>query len=213
MPRVQARLAMARFLFSTSPKPYGSGTMITANRPSDGNSSRIREEFVSSGDAMAALAERTAQVDRLVLEAASTLLFPPVKCEIAVLAVGGYGRRQLFPYSDIDVLLLFPSERQAVESKSAISAFLQHLWDAGLRMSHSVRTPAECCEVHDGNTELNVSLLDQRFLTGDRALYAGLADRLPRFVHANRDALVRNLAHLTRERHAKHGDTFYHLEP
>lgn len=187
--------------------------MITANRPSDGNPARIREQFVASGDAMAALAERTAQVDHLVLEAAQTLLFPAVKCEIAVLAVGGYGRRQLFPYSDIDVLLLFPSERQAIESKSAIAAFLQHLWDAGLRMSHSVRTPAECCEVHDGNTELNVSLLDQRFLTGDRVLYAGLADRLPRFVHANRDALVRNLAQLTRDRHAKHGDTFYHLEP
>jgi [protein-PII] uridylyltransferase len=187
--------------------------MITANRPSDGNPSRIREEFVASGDALAALAERTAEVDRLILEAASTLLFPAVRAETAVLAVGGYGRRQLFPYSDIDVLLLFPSERQALESKSAISAFLQHLWDAGLRMSHSVRTPAECCEVHDQNTELNVSLLDQRFLTGDRALYAGLADRLPRFVHANRDALVRNLARLTRERHAKHGGTFYHLEP
>ncbi len=187
--------------------------MITANRPSDGNPSRIREEFVASGDAMAALAERTAQVDRLVLEAAATLLTPAVSCEIAVLAVGGYGRRQLFPYSDIDVLLLFPSERQAMESKAAISAFLQHLWDSGLRMSHSVRTPAECCEVHEGNTELNVSLLDQRFLTGDRVLYAGLADKLPRFVHANRDALVRNLARLTRERHAKYGDTFYHLEP
>ena len=50
--------------------------MITANRPSDGNPSRIREEFVASGDAMAALAERTAQVDQLVLEAASTLLLP-----------------------------------------------------------------------------------------------------------------------------------------
>ena len=68
-------------------------------------------------------------------------------------------------------------------------------------------------EVHDGNTELNVSLLDQRFLTGDRILYAGLADRLPRFIRANRDALVRNLAQLTRERHSKHADTFYHLEP
>ena len=187
--------------------------MITVNRLSDGHSSRIREEFVATGDAPAALAERTAEVDRLVLEAASTLLFPAVQCEAAVLAVGGYGRRQLFPYSDIDVLLLFRSTREAEASKAAVAAFLQHLWDAGLRMSQSVRTPDECCEVHEGNTELNVSLLDQRFLAGDRVLYAGLADRLPRFVHAHRDALVRNLSQLTRERHAKHGDTFYHLEP
>ena len=80
-------------------------------------------------------------------------------------------------------------------------------------MSHSVRTPEECTEVHDSNTELNISLLDQRFLTGDRMLYAGLADRLPRFIHGNRDALVRNLAQLTRDRHAKYASTFYHLEP
>ena len=80
-------------------------------------------------------------------------------------------------------------------------------------MSHSVRTPEECAEVHDQNTELNICLLDQRYLAGDRALYAALAAKLPRFVHANRDALARNLARLTRERHAKYGDTFYHLEP
>jgi [protein-PII] uridylyltransferase len=46
------------------------------------------------------------------------------------------------------------------------------LWDAGLRVSHSVRTPAECAEVHEQNIELNISLLDQRYLAGDRALYA-----------------------------------------
>jgi [protein-PII] uridylyltransferase len=184
-----------------------------ANQPFNGSASRIRQEFLATGDALTALAERSAEVDRLVLDAADRLLFPGVAANVAVLAVGGYGRRQLFPYSDIDVLLLFPSERHIAPAKGAISAFLQHLWDAGLRMSHSVRTPDECAEVHDSNTELNISLLDQRFLTGDRALYAGLADRLPRFIHANRDALVRNLAQLTRDRHTKYAGTFYHLEP
>jgi [protein-PII] uridylyltransferase len=188
--------------------------MTTAvNQPSNGSASRIRQQFLATGDALTALAERSAEVDRLVLHAADRLLFPGVAANVAVLAVGGYGRRQLFPYSDIDVLLLFPSERHIAPAKEAIAAFLQHLWDAGLRMSHSVRTPDECAEVHDSNTELNISLLDQRFLTGDRALYAGLADRLPRFIHANRDALVRNLAQLTRDRHTKYAGTFYHLEP
>jgi [protein-PII] uridylyltransferase len=186
--------------------------MIVANQPSD-SPARIREHFLATGDALTALAERTAEVDRLVIDAAARLLFPPLASNLAVLAVGGYGRRQLFPYSDIDLLLLFPSERHIAAAKEPISIFLQHLWDAGLRMSHSVRTPDECAEVHDSNTELNVSLLDQRFLTGDRALYAGLADRLPRFIHGNRDALVRNLAQLTRDRHAKYAGTFYHLEP
>jgi [protein-PII] uridylyltransferase len=100
-----------------------------------------------------------------------------------------------------------------VDSKDAIAAFLRHLWDSDLRVSHSVRTPAECTEVHDRNIELNISLLDQRYLTGDRALYAGVAEKLPRFIQGNRGPLVRNLAQLARARHAKYAGTFYHLEP
>ena len=186
-----------------SPKPYESETTIVAKTHSS--------TLIS--DAITALAERTAHVDRLVNDAAAELLYPAGPDPVAVLAVGGFGRRQLFPHSDVDLLLLFASERDAVVRKEAISAFLQRLWDSGLRMSHSVRTPAECTEVHDRNIELNVSLLDQRFLSGDRALYADLARRLPRFVQGNRDALVRNLSQLTRERHARFAGTFYHLEP
>ena len=179
------------------------------NPPSSASPASILEAFLATGDAETALAQRTAQVDHTVMQTAADLLAPGV----AILAVGGYGRRQLFPYSDVDLLLLFESERLAVSHKEAISVFLQLLWDSGLRVSHSVRTPAECAEVHDQNTELNVSLLDQRYLAGDRALYAELARRLPRFIQANRESLVRNLAQLTRERHLKYAGTFYHLEP
>ena len=82
--------------------------MIAANQPSNGSASRIRQQFLASGDALTALAERSAEVDRLVMDAAQRLLVPALASNVAVLAVGGYGRRQLFPYSDIDVLLLFP---------------------------------------------------------------------------------------------------------
>ena len=169
--------------------------------------------FLATGDAITALAERTAQVDRTLMESAGELLFPALPCGLALVAVGGYGRRQLFPYSDIDLLLLVEEERAAQTHKGAISAFLQRLWDAGLRMSHSVHTPEECAAIHDGNVELNVSLLDQRYLGGDRVLYADLARRMPRFVAANREALVQNLARLTRDRHARYANTIYHLEP
>jgi [protein-PII] uridylyltransferase len=184
-----------------------------ANPHSSLDPATIQQAFLASGDSVTALAERTLQVDRLVTEAAAALLFPAAPAGLAVLAVGGYGRRQLFPYSDVDVLLLFDSEKVAVANKEAISAFLQRLWDAGMRISHSVRTPAECTEVHDQNIELNVSLLDQRYLAGDRALYARLVEKMPRFITGNRDALIRNLSQLTRERHSKYANTFYHLEP
>lgn len=177
------------------------------------NLATIQESFLATGDSLTALAKRTAQVDALVTRAAETLLFPVAANGLAVLAVGGYGRRHLFPYSDVDLLLLFESERLALQSREAIARFLQTLWDSGLRVSHSVRTPAECTEVHNDNIELNVSLLDQRYLAGDRPLYAKLADKLPRFITANRDSLIRNLSQLTRDRHAKFANTFYHLEP
>jgi [protein-PII] uridylyltransferase len=173
---------------------------------------RVQDAFLASGDASTALAERTAQVDRIVLAASQALLAAAPE-GLSLLAVGGYGRRHLFPYSDVDLLLLCATEKLVTGLKEPISAFLQQLWDAGLRVSQSVRTPTECLEVHDQNAELNISLLDQRYLAGDRALYGLLADGLPRFLRGNRETLVRNLARLTRERHTKSGNTIYHLEP
>jgi len=164
-------------------------------------------------DPIRALAQRTALVDGMVERSAVEDLWPSFPAGLTLLAVGGYGRRHLFPYSDVDLLLLVESSRMAQDAPASISAFLQTLWDSGLRLSHSVRTPEECAEIHDQNIELNVSLLDQRFLAGDRALYARFAERLPRFLHAQRDPLMRNLTRLSRERHQKYHDTYYHLEP
>ena len=167
----------------------------------------------ATSDTLISLAERANWVDQLVAQAAGELLFPTIPEGLALISVGGYGRRQLFPFSDVDLLLLFQNEELPRNHKPEISAFLQRLWDSGLRVSQSVRTPDECLEVHDQNAELNISLLDQRFLAGDRPLFAALSKKFPRFVQSNRDALMRNLVRLTRERHTKYADTFYHLEP
>lgn len=163
-------------------------------------------------DPARALEERTTAVDTLVLVAWEKH-FAPTSATAALLAVGGYGRKQLFPYSDVDLLLLFADDKTATRLKDYISRFLQQLWDDGLRVSHSVRTPAECSELHDRNIELNVSLLDQRFLTGDATVYQSLLAKLPRFVHSQRDGLVRHLSQMTRERYARYSGTVYHLEP
>jgi [protein-PII] uridylyltransferase len=162
-------------------------------------------------DPVRALEERTSAVDALVLNAWQRHLASAAGA--AGLAVGGYGRRQLFPYSDIDILLLFASEKSGASYKTEISAFLQQLWDSGLRVSQSVRTPAECWELHDDNIELNISLLDQRYLCGDAAIYGAMLGKLPRSVHGHREALTRRLSRMTRERHARYNGTFHHLEP
>jgi [protein-PII] uridylyltransferase len=162
-------------------------------------------------DPLKALEERTSTVDTLVLKSWAQHLSKTVPG--ALLAVGGYGRRQLFPYSDVDLLLLFASEKATAGVKDSIAAFLQQLWDSGLRVSHSVRTPSECTELHDSNIELNVSLLDQRYLTGDAGIYGSLVQKLPRFVLSQRDGLTRHLSLMARARHAEFNNTFHHLEP
>jgi [protein-PII] uridylyltransferase len=186
---------------------------IAAKQLSSANADRIRTEFFETEDPDAALEQRTTMADALLLEAYRQHLFPVRSNGLALLAVGGYGRRQLFPFSDVDLLLLFQNDDLATSIRAPIAAFLQQLWDAGLRLSHSVRTPAECSELHAENIELTISLLDQRFLTGDPAVYAALLERLPRFVHGQRDHLIRDLSRHARERHAKYANTVYHLEP
>src|SRR5512143_4245719 len=143
----------------------------------------FRQAFLSTGDAASVLAGRTALVDAAVARAFEEFLLPSFARGMAVLAVGGFGRRELFPHSDVDLLVLVESEPRSQVERDALAAFLRALWDQGLRLGHSVRTPAECCEVHDRNIELSISLLDQRFLAGDSNLYEKLVTALPRFFH------------------------------
>lgn len=187
--------------------------MTTAAKlPSEGGWKAIEDAFFASGDASKVLQGRSEQVDRTVVSAWQELLAPAAPSGMALLAVGGYGRRELFPYSDVDLLLLTVQTPEGAQ-KTALEAFLRSLWDKGLRLSHSVRTVRECCAVHEDNVELSISLLDRRQLAGDENLYAKLDERLPKFLHAQRQSLIRKLCELTRPRHAKYQHTIYHLEP
>ena len=163
-----------------------------------------RAAFLAKGDASAVLEARTRLVDAAVLESYERYLAPGFASGLALAAVGGYGRRELFPHSDIDLLVLVDRAPSAASAKDALSAFLRAVWDQRLRLSHSVRTPAECSELHPDNIELNISLLDGRFLAGDRELYGKLAARLPKFLRSQCQSLVRRLCRLTRARHARH---------
>ncbi len=157
--------------------------------------------------------ERSAQVDAIVTGAASTLLAPKLGNSLALTAVGGYGRRELFPHSDIDILLLFEDEAELTGAKEPLSDFLRSLWDTGLRVSHSVRTIAECCRLQEQNLELHISLLDVRYLSGSAELFARFTQKLPGFYQRYAKEIRERLAVLARQRHAKFNNTVYHLEP
>ncbi len=152
-------------------------------------------------------------MDSVVIAAAAEYLDAGLKTPFALIAVGGYGRRELFPHSDIDLLLLFESESDLAAAKDPIAECLRALWDAGLRASHSVRTIAECCRFNEQNPELHISLLDPRFLSGDARLYDTFRRKLPAFYQRHGAGLVRRLADLTHARHSKFNHTIHHLEP
>src|ERR1700733_7724783 len=174
---------------------------------------QIQQQFFATGDAAPVLAGLSALIEQMTIDAFQASLAGAPNPGVAMLAVGGFGRRELFPFSDVDVLILIDRESQAALIKNALSEFVRLLWDAGLRLSHSVRTIAECAEIHEGNIELSVSLLDRRMLAGSGDLYAKLENKLPAFFERQSPVLPRHLCQLARERHEKFQGTFYHLEP
>lgn len=179
-------------------------------------SREIRQRFEARGAGRAVLQERAGVVDGIVARLYRHFLSsePPGPENLCLAALGGYGRRELFPHSDIDLLFLTENERTQASYQKAIGAMVRGLWDLRLRVGHSVRTLAECGRLHRDNLEFNVATLDARYLAGDPRLFARLHDEvIPHLVARDHPDLLRNLAALTSRRHAKHGHTIFHLEP
>src|SRR5882757_7437004 len=181
-----------------------------------GESARIAREFASSGDGRAAVAQRTRLIDdilqRLWRDLVSAVEAGPRG--FALLATGGFGRGWLFPHSDIDLLFLYADRSGEETHKEAIRRFSQELWDLKLKLSPASRTLAECDRCDPNNTEFTISLLDCRYLAGDRELFARLHDKtIPKLVMREAKPLLQGLAEVTRQRHGKFGQTVFHLEP
>ncbi len=172
-----------------------------------------KEQFFQTGDGLSSVLRTAAKTDEFVREGFEEVFSSAGPPGLALLAVGGYGRSQLFPYSDVDLLFLCNREATAKQHKQSIARLLTQLWDAKLRISQSVRTPQECTRLAPDNAELHISLLDTRFLCGDQAVVEELRERLPRFFQRDQDELLRNLSNLAKTRHSRFGRTIYHLEP
>lgn len=185
-------------------------------------SARIRHEFETTGDGRAAVHARTRLVEEIlhrlwrefiaIGESGSSSLERPAN--FALVATGGFGRGWLFPHSDIDLLFLFADRDSEQAFKDPVRRFSQELWDLRLKLSPASRTLSECERYDPNNTEFTISLLDCRYLAGDRDLFRRLHDKvIPKLVMRESKTLVQGLAEVTRERHSKYGLTLYHLEP
>ncbi len=172
---------------------------------------RVRQHFLATGKAEHVLEKRCEKVEAFIRKAFEDC--GPVLEAAALVAVGGFGRQELFPYSDVDLIVLAGGAELAEESSAAVADFIRGLWDAGLRPAHSVRTAGECCSLEAANAELSISLLDARFVAGNVTAWRTLEKRLDSFFHNRRQGVAAELARLVRLRHARYQNTIHHLEP
>lgn len=138
---------------------------------------------------------------------------PQLHRGVSLIATGGYGRRELFPYSDVDLLFLLSSDAGEREVKTAIRSISEAMWDAGARFAPAIRRLAECDRVDPDNVEFALALFDQRLVCGDQLLADRLAKTFPKLPQRDFKVLVKGIEDLTRLRHAKFGETIFHLEP
>jgi len=133
--------------------------------------------------------------------------------DLALLAVGGYGRAELHPASDVDVLILHDGTELPVGAEEAVSQFITHLWDLGLDIGSSVRSLSDCVRLATEDITIATNIMESRTLVGDERLRRDMQrltgpDRLwpgKAFFIAKRDEQI--------ARHAKHNNTEYNLEP
>ncbi|MEG2961704.1 MAG: nucleotidyltransferase domain-containing protein, partial [Janthinobacterium sp.] len=128
----------------------------------------------------------------------------------ALVGVGGYGRGELFPYSDVDLLILLAAPPDAI-TQARLEGLVQLLWDLGLEIGHSIRTVDECLIESAADITVQTSLLESRLVTGNEPLFDTLQQRYREALDPQ--AFFRAKTAEMRLRHAKHEYTAFALEP
>ena len=146
-------------------------------------------------------------VDAALIEAWHGFGLPP---SAVLVAVGGYGRGELFPHSDVDVLILLGGTPNA-ELQPKLEELVQLFWDIGLEIGHSIRTVDECLSEAAADITVQTSLLEARLITGNRKLFDFLLDRCKAAMNPQAFFQAKTLE--MHQRHAKYEDTPYSLEP
>jgi len=196
-----------------------SGTGVAALRASfrDGKSALVEHFLHSRATAPAAVRLTRAlarHVDASLIELWTRSGMPP---GASLLAVGGYGRAELFPHSDVDVLVLLPGDVGDAPApindalRAAIEGFVTACWDIGLEIGSSVRTVEECVTEALADVTIQTSMLESRFLCGSRRLYRQFKDATEHAIDVK--AFLRAKTLEMRQRHVKYEDTPYSLEP
>lgn len=171
----------------------------------------LRRRFEAGVAVESLVAERAALVDGLLQEA-FRLHLTGLESELALVAVGGYGRGELHPCSDIDILVLV-KDQDGGSHRDRLAAFVTALWDLGLEVGHSVRTLEECVSHACADITVATSLMEARLVRGSEALFRRLLQSTgPSALWPSRDFFAAKWRE-QQDRHAKYHDTAYRLEP
>jgi [protein-PII] uridylyltransferase len=180
---------------------------------------RMRHRFGLGGLEIATA--RSHQVDQVVAHAcrlALTEAEPDAQVALAgcaAVALGGYGRGELAPFSDVDLLFLHQGRAQGAV-RAFVERVLQLLWDTGLTVGHSFRTVAECLDEARGDLHSRTALGEARLVAGDAAVFTALDRSLDRTIRRDRrsgDAFVESLRRDAAERHSRFGGAVCVQEP
>jgi len=170
----------------------------------------LQQRFLAEEPVEALVHARAALIDAVLCEAWRTHC--AARTTWALVAVGGYGRGELHPASDIDILLLVPQPPDTAGS-AAVERLVTFLWDIGLEVGHSVRTIGECREQCIGDVSVMTTLLEARLLAGNEPLLLDMRTALgPEHLWPVKQFFEAKVREQT-ERHLKANDTAYNLEP
>ncbi|HUK02718.1 MAG TPA: [protein-PII] uridylyltransferase [Steroidobacteraceae bacterium] len=171
----------------------------------------LKARFLAE-EAVETLVQARAALIDVVLRQAWREHFDSTGTEAAFIAVGGYGRGELLPCSDIDLLVLV-SQAPDAQGSTQIGELIAFLWDIGLEVGHSVRTVAQCAEESAADVSVMTTMLEARLLAGLARLLDEMRAALsPEHVWPVREFFEAKLREQT-ERHLKANDTAYNLEP
>ncbi len=178
---------------------------LAAARDRFGSASRDARGGASESEAFSA--EIDLLLERIHAEATAGSDTP-----VALIAIGGYGRRQLCLHSDIDLLILFGGPIEAAEER-VVKALLHPLWDLGLDVGHQIRQLSELEQPEVDNPEFLTAVTSARFLAGDASLFDGFSRQVLGPTSAWRQPTIDALRQLVADRHHTFNSTIYQLEP
>jgi [protein-PII] uridylyltransferase len=171
----------------------------------------LRQRFEHDEPVEMLVRDRARMVD-VVLRSAWELHVGAGARDVDLIAVGGYGRGELHPCSDIDVLILLPKS-EVVDAETGIERFLMFLWDIGLEVGHSVRTIDDCQRESAADVSVATTFIEARLLAGPEHLFQSMRRALGQDQVWSSKAFFEAKVAEQQTRHHRYHDTGYNLEP